>query len=104
MRPLTLRTSPRDYSAFNQIKYVLVFNTRLLLGKRKKNSKIFSLYAFTTEQGWISAKIANVVEYVLALISNDPSLKLFTLNQVIDEVIFVNNPMFLSLVYLVKAI
>ena len=53
---------------------------------KRENSKTFSLYAFTAEQGWISAKIENVVTISLNVISNDPGIILFTLNQVIDEV------------------
>ena len=45
-----------------------------------------SLYAFTAEQGQISANIANVAKNFLTLISNDPGFNIFTLNQVIDEV------------------
>ena len=83
-RPLTLRTSQSDYATFNQIKSFFIFNIRLLLEREKH--KRFSLYIFTAEQGWIWQKLANVVKNFLTLISNAPGLKLFTLNQVIDEV------------------
>ena len=41
-RPLTLRTSPSDYVTFQQIKYFLIFNIRLLL-EREKQQNIFTL-------------------------------------------------------------
>ena len=47
---------------------------------------MFSLYAFTAEQGWISAKVANVVKNFLTVISNGIGFILFTLNHIIDEV------------------
>ena len=47
---------------------------------------MFSLYAFTAEQGWISTKVANVVKNFLTVISNDISFILLTLNHIIDEV------------------
>ena len=54
---------------------------------KEKNSKRCSLFAFTAEQGWISAqKMANVVKKFLSLISNNPGFKTFILNQVICEV------------------
>ena len=55
-QPLTLRTTPSDYATFNQIKSFLRYIIRLLLG-REKQQKVF-----TAEQGWISAKIGNVVK------------------------------------------
>ena len=80
-RPLTLRTKPSDYATFNQINYFLLFNIGLLL-ERERNSKKFSLYAFIAEQGWIPAKIGNV----LTVNSNDIGFLSFTSNQVIDEI------------------
>ena len=53
---------------------------------KEKNSKTFPRNAFTAEQGWILAKMENVVKNSLTVISNDTGFKLFTLNQVIDEV------------------
>ena len=47
-RPITLRTSPSDYSTFNQIQ-----SFKVDFGKKKR----FSPNAFIAEQGWISAKI-----------------------------------------------
>ena len=41
-RPLTLRTNQSDYATYNQIKYFLIFNIRLLL-EREKQQKIFTL-------------------------------------------------------------
>ena len=52
----------------------------------RENSKKFSLYAFTAEQGWIWQKLENVVQNFLSVISDGPGFKFFTLNQVIDEV------------------
>ena len=47
---------------------------------------MFSLYALTAEQGWVEEKLQNVVENSRTVISNDTGSKLFTLNQVIEEV------------------
>ena len=47
---------------------------------------MFSQYAFAAEQGGFRQKFQNAVNNFLALISNDPGLKLFSLNQVIGEV------------------
>ena len=54
-RPLTLHTSPIYYAAFNQIKYVLIFNNMMLLEREKQQR--YSLYDFSAEEWWISAKI-----------------------------------------------
>ena len=54
--PLTLRTSPSDYAKFN-IKIKSFFDILSVCFWKEKNSKRFSLYVFTAEQGWISAKI-----------------------------------------------
>ena len=54
-RPLTLRTSPSDYATFNPITSFLYLVSGCFW--KKENSKMFSLEAFTAEQGWISAKI-----------------------------------------------
>ena len=53
---------------------------------KEKNSKTFSLYAFTAELGVFMQKMENVVKISLTIISNDTCFKLFTLNQVIEEV------------------
>ena len=84
-RPLTLLTSPSDYTTFNhQIKSFLIFN--IMMPLERENSKKVSLYAFTAEQEWILANYENVVKNFLTVISNDQGFKLFTLNQVIDKV------------------
>ena len=53
-QPLTLRPNPSDYATFNQIKSFLIFITSLLIEREKTTEK--ALCAFTSEQGWISAK------------------------------------------------
>ena len=45
-----------------------------------KNSKNFSLYAFTAEQEWISAKYENVVKNFLTIISNYQGFKIDEVN------------------------
>ena len=85
-RPLTLRTCPSDSATFNQIKYFLIFNIRLLL-EGEKQQKVFTLLLLSLlSRGGFQQKLANVVKNFLTLISNAPGFKLFTLNQVIDKV------------------
>ena len=60
-RPLTLRTSPRGYATFNQIKYFLIFNIRLIF-EREKTAKDFH-YAFSLlSRGGFQQKLVNVVK------------------------------------------
>ena len=81
-RPLTLHTSPRDYATFNQIKSFLIFNIRLLLERAKDFHFVFSRLS----KDGFQQKLANVVKNFWTLISNATDIKLFTLNQVNDEV------------------
>ena len=76
--PLTLRTSPSDKTFFD-ILYQVAF------GKRKTAKYFHSMFSWRS-RGGIWQKIANVVKNFLTLISNAPGFKLFSLNQVIDEV------------------
>ena len=49
--------------------------------QKENNSKRFSLHAIAAQ-----LILANTVKNFLTLISNNPGLKVFTLNQVIDEI------------------
>ena len=82
--PLSLRTSPSDYATFNQIKSVLFFNIGLLF-EREKQQKVFTMLSLLSRGGFWQ-KLENDVKNFLTIISNGPGFKLFTLNQVIDEV------------------
>ena len=84
-RPLTLPTSQKDYTTFNQIKSFLIFNIRLLL-EREKQQNHFHFMLLLLSRGEFWQKLENVVKNSLTVVSNDPGFKLFTLNQVIDEV------------------
>ena len=54
--PLTLCTSPCDYSIFDQVNSLFYYLISGCFWKEKKAKK-FSRYAFTSEQEWILAKI-----------------------------------------------
>ena len=82
VRPRILHTSQSDYATFNQIKTFLIFNIRLFL-EREKQQKVFSL-CYRCLAGVDFGK--NWKKNFLTVISNDTGFKLFTLNQVIDEV------------------
>ena len=79
-RPLTLRTIPSDYATFNQIRSFLIFNIRLL------QAKYFYVMFSRLGRGRFRQNLPNDVKNFLTLISTAPGFKLFTLNQVIDEV------------------
>ena len=82
--PLTLCTSPSDYAAFSQINYFWYLISGWFWKEKIGNG--FHFMFSLLSRGGFPQKRANVVEKFLTLISNDPDLKLFTLNQVIDEV------------------
>ena len=60
-RPLTLRTSPSEYATFNQIKYILIFNIKLLW-EREKTAKGFHFKLSLLSRGGFRQKIAKVVK------------------------------------------
>ena len=84
-RPLTLHTSPSDYATFNQIKSFLLFNVGLLM-EREKQQKVFTLGFHCWTGVDFGKNWKRLLKNFLTIISNDPNFKLFTLNQVIDEV------------------
>ena len=84
-RPLTLHTSPSYYATFNQIKSFLLFNIGLLL-EREKTTKSFHFRLPLLDRGGFRQNWKMMLKNFLTIISNDPNFKLFTLNQVIDEV------------------
>ena len=85
MRPLTLRTSQSDYATFNQIKSFLIFNIKVAFGQRKTAQSLHFMVSLLS-RGEFRQKLENVVKKFRTVISNDPGSKLFTFNQVIDEV------------------
>ena len=91
VQPLTLRTSQSDYATFNQIKSFLLINIGLLT-EREKTSKSFHFMLSLLSWGGFRQQLENVVKNFLTVISNGIGFKLFTLNQVIDEVNCLEQP------------
>ena len=83
-RPLTLHTSPSDYATYNQIKYFLIFNIRLIL-EREKQQKVFTLCFHGLAGVDFGKNWHFFFKNFLTLISNDPGLKLFTLNKLLTK-------------------
>ena len=74
-----MRTRPSDYATLNLIKY------RVAFGKRK-TAKTFHMMRSLLSRGEFRQKLENVVKNFLTVVSNSTGFRLFTLNQVIDEV------------------